>query len=104
MTKNEKIIVEAEVVNSGSASTSYKSHTTYTQKPSDSALVGAWILGVIAVFLSLIPIIGLGVAFVALLANLPKKIPPILPIIAIVIGSVSTGIFVFFWLVLKAIF
>ena len=98
-------IIEAEVVNRGGTNTDqHFTYVAYGQKPSDPALVGVWIFGIISLFMSIIPVIGWFVALLALFASMLKKVPPILPVIALVISSVITGLFMFIWLVLKAIF
>lgn len=103
MAKNERIVVEGEIVTDNSVANGPR-YTQYAHKPNDSALVGVWLFGVFAVFFSLIPIFGLVVSVAALAVFLLKKVPPILPIVGLVIGSVTTCIFLLLWLVLKALF
>ena len=103
MTKQEKVVVEGEVVTDSSVANGPR-YQQYTHKPSDSAQVGIWIFGIFAVFFSFIPIFGLLLSIIALVVSAIKKVPPVLPIVGIIIGSVTTSIFLLLWLVLKAIF
>lgn len=102
MAKQERVVVEGEIVTDNTVSNS--SYRQYTQKPADTKIAWVWVLGVIAAFLSFIPIFGLGVSIVAFVVHLVKKVPPILPIFGIIIGTVTTSLFLLLWLVLKAIF
>lgn len=102
MAKQERVVVEGEIVTDNTvAGTSYKQ---YTQRPADTKLAWVWVLGIIAAFLSFIPIIGLGISILAFVVHLIKKVPPILPIFGIIIGTITTSLFLLLWLVLKAIF
>jgi hypothetical protein len=103
MAKQEKIVVEGEIVTDETVAHS-RSYQRYTHKPKDSALVSIWLFGLIAIFFSFIPIFGLALSIIAFIVCLVKKVPPILPIIGIIIGSITTSLFLLLWLVLKAIF
>ncbi len=104
MVNENKVVVEAEVIeSSGPNKEQFKNYTAYTKKPQDSSLVGVWLLCVFSIFFSLVPIFGLAIAVIALITCIIKKVPPILPILSIIIGTISTGIFLFIWLVIKAI-
>lgn len=103
MVKKSSKAVEGEIVVDSDISQS-SSYRQYTARPTDSALVGIWLFSVVALFFSLVPIIGLGLCAVALVLCLVKKIPPVLPILGIIIGTFTTSIFLLLWLVLKAIF
>jgi hypothetical protein len=103
MTKKDREVVEGEVLSEDSLEAN-RAYREYAQKPTDPALAGVWLLGLASLFFSFIPIFGLALAIIALVVCLAKKTPPILPIIAIIIGSITTSIFLLLWLLLKAIF
>lgn len=98
-------IIEAEIIDdSGAQNSSYRNYVKYTKRPKDNGLVGVWVLSIIAVFTSLIPIVGFIIALIALGACLIKKIPPVLPVIALIISSFITCAAFFIWAFLAAIF
>lgn len=103
MTNKKHTVVEGEIIETGNVTDS-GGFQRFTKRTGDSALAWVWLLSIFALFISFIPVIGLVTAFVALGACLVKKVPPVLPIIAIIISSVITSVFLLFWLVLKAIF
>ncbi len=103
MPKQEKIVVEGEIITDNTVANG-SGYRQYAHKPNDSALIGVWVLGIIAVFFSFVPIFGLGLSVIALIVSSIKKVPPVLPILGIVIGSITTSLFLLLWLVLKAIF
>jgi hypothetical protein len=93
--------IEGEIVSQPNTSRS-----SYTYKTTELSAGSGWLLwfGLFAVFMSLIPIIGLALSLVALVVSKLNKFPIILPIIGIVIGTFTTSVFLLFWLVIKAIF
>lgn len=91
--------VEAEIIRESAGD-----FTSGAQNTSRSTQLFAWVVGAIALFVSFIPFIGFAIALIALFINVYKKVPPVLPILAIIIGSITTSLFAFFWLILKAIF
>lgn len=102
--KTQAEVVEAEIIDAGGAGKRDYTATTFPKRPNDPALVWVWSLSIFALFMSIIPIIGWFVALIALVASFIKKIPPVLPIIALIISSFISGLTLFIWLILKAIF
>jgi hypothetical protein len=102
MAKQERVVVEGEIVTDSTMS--HSNYRQYTQKPADTSLAWVWVIGIVAAFLSFIPLFGLSVSILAFAVHIIKKVPPILPIFGMIIGTITTSLFLLLWLVLKAIF
>jgi hypothetical protein len=94
-----KQVHEAEIIQEPKGFSYKESYATYTTQAKGTS-VFVWSLTIVSLFLSFIPVIGFILAWVALIANIIKKIPPIIPIIALIISSFITTIFLFIaWLI-----
>ncbi len=103
MAKPEKVVVEGEIVSDSTLANDSK-YQQYAQRPTDSALIGVWTFSIFALFFSFVPIFGLIISVFSLIVCVIKKIPPVLPVIGIIISTITTSLFLLLWLVIKAIF
>ena len=89
-----KEIIEAEVIEEPKGFKYRESYTTYSsQAKGTSGFV--WSITILSLFFSLIPIFGFIFAWIAFFANIIKKIPPVLPIVALVVSGFITTLFLF---------
>lgn len=94
-----KQIHEAEVVQEPKGFKYKESYSTYTSQAKGTS-VFVWSITIVSLFLSIIPVIGFILAWVALIANIIKKIPPIIPIFSLIIsGFITTFFLLIAWLI-----
>ena len=97
-----KEIIEAEIIDNSKNKNNSSSYAYAAQNKNASAF--AWSMGFSSILFAFIPIFGFIYAWIALLINIIKKTPPILPIISLIISGFITTSFVLFVWVLKIIF
>lgn len=103
----DKNPIEPEIVNPGGKdSTPHTYRRRYTEYSTEAKKSSPFVflISLAAFFLSLIPILGVSLALVAMIAAKIKKSSMILAIIAFVIGCISTTLFLLLALVLRWIF
>lgn len=96
-------VIEAEIINEPegfSYKERYETYSTQTKQVSSFA----WIVSIASLFFSLIPVFGFIFALVAFIIAIIKKIPPVLPVIALIISGFVTSIFLLIVMLIRAIF
>jgi len=98
-----KQITEAEIIQEPKGFSYKQSYKEYSNK-SRGVSYFVWIFSFIGLVFSIIPVFGFIYNLVALFLNIIKKIPPIIPILALIISSfITTGFVLIVWL-LRLIF
>ena len=98
-----KEYIEAEIVQEPTGFSYKEQYRTYNTEAKGISKL-AWFLGVLSLPLALIPFFGFIFAIIALIINIAKKTPPILPIISLIISGLVSSFFAIIILLFSAIF
>lgn len=90
---SNKQIIEAEVVEEPEGFSYKQKYSSYSNQAKSTSKF-AWVVALISLPMSLVPVIGFIFAIFALLVCIFKKVTPILPFISLIIAGVITA-FVF---------
>lgn len=95
--------IEAEIVTEPQGFSYRQKYNTYNYEAKSISKI-AWIFGLLSLPFALIPVFGFLFAAIALVVNLVKRTPPILPVIALVISGLITSFFLILSFIISAIF
>lgn len=97
-----KDYIEAEIVQEPAGFSYKEQYRTYNTEAKGISKF-AWFLGILSLPIALIPFFGFIFAIIALIVNIVKKTPPILPIIALLISGLVSSFFAIVIILFSAI-